>query len=144
MPFTIEPGKATDLDPCECCGGRTRIVRGFVYDGRGARAAYVVRWAPGRPQHDANVALSIGPWGGASASLRACFTLALRTVERPSFMVTDGAATPFAEHAELLGRMMSREEALASPLKQEAFDILDAIGEHDERLHGWWLDSRLH
>lgn len=26
--------------------------------------------------------------------------------------------------------------------KQEAFDILDAIGEQDERLNGWWLDAR--
>jgi hypothetical protein len=55
-------------------------------------------------------------------------------------MVTDAGSTPFASHRGLLGRMMTREEALASPEKQEAFDILDAIGEQDERVNGWWLD----
>jgi hypothetical protein len=59
-------------------------------------------------------------------------------------MVVDGGASPFAPHAELLGRMMTRAEALASPQKREAFEILDAIGEQDERLSDWWLDARTH
>jgi hypothetical protein len=40
--------------------------------------------------------------------------------------------------------MMSREAGLESPLKREAFEILDAIGERDSRLNGWWLDSQRH
>jgi hypothetical protein len=109
-----------------------------------ARAVYIVRWAPGRPQHGAVVALSIGRWGGASPSERACFAFEHRVDERPGFMVTDAGSSPFASHKAVLGRMMTREEALASPEKQEAFDILDAIGEQDGRLNGWWLDAQLH
>lgn len=66
MEFTIELGTDTDSGACACCGGRTRVIRGFVSDRHGARAVYVARWSPGRPQHDAAVALSIGGWGGAS------------------------------------------------------------------------------
>jgi hypothetical protein len=142
VPFTIEQLDATDLEPCACCGGRTRVVRGFVFKDAMGRAGYVVRWAPGRPQHGAMVALSIGPWGGASASERTCFAFDLRVTDRPGFTVCDAAASPFAQHKELLGQMIARADALLSPLKQEAFDILDAIGEQDERLNGWWLDAR--
>jgi hypothetical protein len=143
--FTIEPGEATDLGPCQCCGGCTRVLRGFVSTREGAaRAVYIVRWAPGRPQHGAVVALSIGQWGGASPSGRACFAFEHHVGQRPGFMVTDAGSSPFANHMDLLGRMMTREEALASPEKQEAFDILDAIGEQDARLNGWWLDAQLH
>jgi hypothetical protein len=144
VPFTIEPGATTDLDPCECCGGRTRVVRGFVHSHEGARAVYVVRWAPGRPQHGAAVALSIGRWGGASASERACFAFDHRVDDRPGFVIVDAGTSPFAAHEQLLGRMMTRAEALASHQKQEAFEILDAIGEQDGRLSGWWLDARAH
>jgi hypothetical protein len=90
------------------------------------------------------VALSIGVWGGTSSANRDCFAFELRVEDRPGFMLRDAAASPFASHEDLLGRMASREEALQSPLKQEAFDILDAIGGQDPRLNGWWLDSRSH
>ncbi len=139
--FVIEPGDASDLGPCDCCGGRTRVVRGFVSDDVGARAVYLVRWAPGRPEHDAVVAVSVGPWGGASAAERACFALALQVSPRPGFMLVDAGASPWAANAELLGGMLSRAEAMASPLKQEVFDILDAIGEQDARIDGWWLGA---
>jgi hypothetical protein len=63
--------------------------------------------------------------------------------ERPAFMITDAGSSPFAIHKDVLGRMMTREEALTSLEKQEAFDILDAIGEQDGRVNGWWLDVQL-
>ncbi len=120
------------------------MLHGFVSTLEGAaRAVYFVRWAPGRPQHGAVVALSIGRWGGASAAERACFAFDLRVDERPGFMVAEAGSSPFSIQKDVLGRMLTREEALASPQKQEAFDILDAIGEQDGRLNGWWLDARL-
>jgi hypothetical protein len=139
--FAIEPGDATDLGPCDCCGGRTRVVRGFVSNEGGARAVYLVRWAPGRPDHDAVVAVSIGRWSGASAAERTCFALALRVSPSPGFMLMDAGASPWGASEELLGRMTSRADALVSPLKQEVFDILDAVGEQDGRVNAWRLDG---
>ncbi len=142
MTFAIEPGDTTDLGPCDCCGGRTRIVVGFVSNEAGARAVYHLRWAPGRPEHDAVVAVSIGGWGGGSVANRVCFALALRITPSPGFMLVDAGASPWATSEGLLGRMTSRADALTSPLKQEVFDILDAIGEKDRRVNAWWLDGR--
>ncbi len=139
MGYTIEPGAESNLGPCECCGGTTRIVRGFVSDAQGARAAYLVRWTVGRPEHDASVAVSIGPWGHAPSSDRSCFVLALRTHPSPAFMIVDAGESGWTADAGVLGRMLSRAEGLASPWKQEVFDVLDAAGEADGRLEGWWL-----
>jgi hypothetical protein len=38
--------------------------------------------------------------------------------------------------------MLSRDAASGSALKGEVFEILDAIGEQDSRLSGWWLEGR--
>jgi hypothetical protein len=89
--------------------------------------------------------LSIGPWAGANATERACFVFDHGTITgRPGFTLIDASASAFAGHDGVLGRMMSREAALESPLKREAFGILDAIGEQDSLLSGWMLDTQLH
>jgi hypothetical protein len=143
-PITIELGDSSESGPCACCGGRTRIVRGFVSVAGNARAAYFVRWAPGRPEHDATVAITIGRWGGADASERKCFCFGHIVGEGgPGFMLVDAASTAWASHAGFLGRMLTRADGLGSPLKPEVFAVLDAIGEQDDRIDRWWLGQRL-
>jgi hypothetical protein len=56
--------------------------------------------------------------------------------------LVDAANSPWAERADFLGHMVSRDEALSSSLKTEVFVILDAVGDQDERLSGWWLHGR--
>lgn len=141
MSFAIELGTQTDLGACACCGSRTRVVHGFVWNDEGARAVYVVRWAPGRTEHPAIVALSIGAWGGAPASARRCFVFEHLITDRPGFVAIDGPSSSFAAQPGILGELLTREAALQSPLKNEAFQILDAVGVQDHRLNDWWLDS---
>ncbi len=57
-------------------------------------------------------------------------------------MLVDAGTSPWAKSEGLLGRMTSCADALTSPLKQEVFDILDAIGEQDRRVNAWWLAGR--
>jgi hypothetical protein len=137
----VEPGSETLLPNCPCCGGSTRVVRGVVYAEDAPRAAYLVRWAPGRPEHDADIAVSIGGWGeGESAADRRLVALKHRVLEGgPAFMVVDGQGTPWTGDA-VLGRPLSRKEALASPLSKEAFAVVDAVGAEDERVAKWVLD----
>lgn len=56
----IELRRVNDLAPCACCGGATRIVRGFVCKAGVARAGYLVRWSLGEQQTDADGAVSVG------------------------------------------------------------------------------------
>lgn len=131
--YTIEKLDTTDLGPCSCCGGRTRIVRGLAFNDGVARAAYVVRWAPGRPQHPALVALSIGTWGGSPPTGRSCFVFERSATE---FIVRDGATSPFASH-KILGHLLSKAEVEQSPQLQEAHTLLSVIGSLDDRIKNW-------
>jgi hypothetical protein len=135
----VEPGSETLLPSCPCCGGTTRVVRGVVYAGDTPRAAYLVRWAPGRPEHDADIAVSIGGWGaGENPADRRLVALRHRVLDNgPAFMVIDGQGTPWTGDT-VLGRPLSRTEALAS-LAKEAFSIVDAVGAQDERVESWTL-----
>jgi hypothetical protein len=139
--LAIELGRASTLDPCPCCGARTRIVRGFVTRDGCAHAVYLVRWSVGNPAHDASIAVSIGEWAGETADRRVCFVLAHRIVNGgPTFMNVDGASSAWSAEAAFLGRMLSRDEALERAERQDVYDVLDAAGLHDERLRGWWLE----
>jgi hypothetical protein len=135
----VEPGSETLLPTCPCCGGRTRVVRGVVYADDAPRAAYLVRWAPGRPQHDAEIAVSIGGWsGGESEADRRLVALRYRMLEGgPAFMVIDGQSSPWTSDA-VLGRPLSRTEAMSS-LAKEAFSVVDAVGAQDARVANWAL-----
>lgn len=138
--FTIEPGRANDLAPCECCGATPRIVRGFVYEASTARAIYLVRWPVGELHRDADVAVSIGGWCDADQSPRQLVTFSLRQLDDgPAFMIVDAGQTPWNSE-EMLGEPRKRSEVLGTPLASEAFRILDAIALQDERVHGWLLD----
>ncbi len=117
----------------------TRIVRGFVNDENGAYAVYLVRWAPGRPQHDATIAVSIGGWGGDESTPRRLVVLSHRILESgPGFMIVNAAESPWVADG-FLGSPVSRDEALASPLAAQVFAILDAADEQDSRLNHWRL-----
>ena len=51
----------------------------------------------------------------------------------PSCMVIDAAETAWAKE-ELLGKPLSREQVMADPIKQEAFDFFDRIVQDDPRV----------
>ena len=138
--ITIEPGRASDLDRCACCGAVTRIVRGFVYRAGTARAVYLVRWAVGQSSHDADIGVSIGGWCDADESPRVWVALSLRQTENgPAFMVVDAQNDKWGDE-DLLGEPKSRSEIVGTTLASEVFGILDAVAFQDTRLSGWHLN----
>jgi len=140
--ITIERGRQNDLAPCACCGGVTRIVRGFVFSQSTARAVYFVRWTIGG-QHDADVGVSIGGWCDADPTPRRFVSLKLRQLQSgPGFMVVDGALAIW-DNDPLVGAPLAANEVRGTALAAEVFSILDAAGIQDERLHGWQLQSTL-
>jgi hypothetical protein len=134
--LTIELSGSKDLGPCECCGGDSRTVWGFVHSRRGPEAAYFVQWTLGHvDQHGANFDLIVGKWGtGADRADRCAVSLEFRRTEQdPSFMVIDSASRPVAT-SDLVGRSLARSEVIGSPLAKTAFDIVDAIWLQDKRI----------
>jgi hypothetical protein len=133
--ISIDPCESSTSGACSCCGKPTETVWGYVYVDDGARAIYFCRWAQGHIENGMASALSIGGWGeDSNPAQRQLIGLDCRVLEDgPAFMVINAADSPWGDEEEL-GTKLSREAALASPLRQECFDILDRIIEDDGRV----------
>lgn len=84
------------------------------------------------------MAVSLRGWGdGADPSIKECVALQwLNTDTGPGCRIVDAPDTSWANE-QILGRMLSREEALASGRAAEAFAVSDVVWLNDQRL----LDS---
>ncbi|MFA5119616.1 hypothetical protein [Zavarzinia sp.] len=145
MSVTVEPTGAEDGAVCDCCGRRSRIVRGHAFvDGRAA-AAYFVHWTEGHvADRGANIDLILGGWGeGATAAGRVALALAYRRLETgPAMMVIDAAGRPVSA-SSLVGRALRRDEVIGTSLAGEAFAVADAILALDPRVAELLGDWRL-
>ena len=131
----IELGSSKDM-ACECCGGQSRTVSGFVYRGDAAAAAYFVHWTRGGvASHGAHFDLILGRWGDAATSSdrRAVALEFRRTEDGPTFMVIDASDRPVSQ-SELVGEALAREAVIGTPTAKIAFDIVDAIWIQDDRI----------
>jgi hypothetical protein len=134
--YTLELDGTKDFGPCECCGHDSRKVWGFVYRDGDAHAIYYVEWTLGGvAQHGAYFDIVLGEFGGASrVSDRTAVSLEFRHTDKgPGFMLIDASSRPIASNS-LVGKAMSREQALDTPISVEAFNIVDAIWLQDPRI----------
>ena len=115
---------------CNCCGEQTTHLTRFVSRDDCAFAVYLADFSLG---HDfVSVLASFGGWGDDAYTPADRTAFAFRIWATPeSYQVgfVDGTDTNYK--SEYFGRVLSREEALAHPLRQEAFDLSDHIVECD-------------
>ncbi len=136
IPLTIETAGSSDFGPCGCCSANSRTVWGYLHRGDVAEAAYFVQWTLGQiERHGANFDLIVGKWGdGTSRNDRSAISLEFHWTDRgPAFTVVDSLHRPFAS-SDLVGTVLSRDEVVGTPLAQLAFEFIDAIWLHDERI----------
>ena len=126
---TIEFEEPT-YSTCECCGERTTHLVRFVSRDDSAFGVYLADFSPG---HDfVSVLVSFGGWGDDSFTPADRTAFAFRIwISENSYQVglVDGADTKFKNG--YFGQILSREEALGHPLRQEVFDLSDHIVECD-------------
>jgi hypothetical protein len=140
----VEPSGEKDFGPCECCGGTSRTVWGYVHEGNRTLASYFVQWKLGQvPRHGANFDFILGKWGeGSGADDRVAVALKFRRTEKgPSFMVVDATGRPTARGG-LVTSALERDEVLGSRWEQEAYDVVDAVWLKDQRIReivGDWV-----
>jgi hypothetical protein len=136
--FLVEPDGEATHERCIDCDAMTRSVWGYVSNALGARAVYFIRWTDGHLERGAQLAVSIGSWGeGSDPTERRCIGFECRMgADRPGFMIADAADLPWGHEAGL-GAKLTRVEALADPLSQEAFLILDALVDQDLRFRAF-------
>ncbi|MBU0825624.1 MAG: hypothetical protein KKA44_15565 [Alphaproteobacteria bacterium] len=109
---------------CACCGNRsTHLVR-FVTRRGNAFAVYYADFADG---HDmVSLIASVGDWSEdlGAASRRTAFAMRLWVDgDRYQVGLVDAAESGYSDG--FLGHILDRNEALAHPLRQEAFDLSD-------------------
>jgi hypothetical protein len=132
----IEPAGEKEFGPCNCCGGMSRSVWGYVYRSRVVEAAYFVQWTVGHvAEHGAHVDLIIGLWGeGSNRQDRVAVSMEFRrTKEGPQLMVIDSSLRPVAT-SELVGRLLARSDVIGTSLAQQAYDIVDCLWLNDRRI----------
>ena len=134
--YQFEGTRVTDYGPCECCGGISRLAAGMVRLDGEPYALYQVRWTSKRVnEHGAEFYLVLGEMGeGTTAADK--FAVALHffvQTDTFGFSVVDADKTSIASNP-LVGRALSRESVINTPLAQEVFDLVDAIWLQDENI----------
>lgn len=130
--------------PCPDCGGAAVVARGGVREGGRDRAIYLAARIEGhRP-----IALAIawGEWGPeTTADERVVVSMLARVEEEGAFefMVVDPERTPF-EPDPILGRPLSRAEALAHAAIQRIFLLGQDVVNDDPRVAEWLAATHLH
>jgi len=134
--IALEPTGGRDFERCECCGRNSRTVWGLARLYGGTHASYFVHWTLGRvAEHGAHVDLIFGQWGEKTTRADR-YAIALeyrRTDQGPAFMVIDASKRPFAPN-ELVGRVLRRDEVIGTTFATDAFELVDAIWLHDNRI----------
>jgi hypothetical protein len=127
---------------CAQCGGITTTLTRLVYENEDAYAVYYARFCDAHPRRNVEAVVSLGSWGvdGVPPD-RVAFALRLWGT-RDSYNVTvyDGSESPWA-HAAVIGRKLSRDEALSHSWIAEVFHISDHMVAEDEPLRRFLSSS---
>lgn len=131
--YDLEIGENCKPSVCHCCGRESYLGHGFIYKNGDAYAVYYVGWAPSHSDKKVSFAIAIGEWGDSSTSAdRTCFGLeAYEGEQEILFRVIEPADSPWS-NTGLLGKMISRQDALKHSLINNIFNIAEyVVRNHD-------------
>jgi hypothetical protein len=117
----------------------TRTFSRFVYKDGDAYAIYYARMSDNHPRREVALAVGLGEFGeGSDQESRISFGLIMRE-ENSQFqvMVVDPDESPWPT-ARVIGRMLSRSEALAHPRIKEVFHITDHMVTDDPEIRTYF------
>jgi hypothetical protein len=120
--------------PCQCCGNLSHSSYGYLYSDGSAHAVYFARWTE---HHDngprVTMLISLGEWGTDHPRLGARVCMALLAWTRDDgvvYSVLNAGDTSWATQAAL-GTMLTRDEALAHPYRDEFFHLAEHVTAED-------------
>ena len=120
---------------CECCGGTTRRVWGYLHAESGESSAYFVQWTQGQVDtHGAFLDFVIGRWGdGTSAEDRALASVEFRRVDGgQGFMVVNGSSR--GNYTGIAATVLNRADVIGTPLAAPLYELVDAVWLQDGRI----------
>ncbi len=133
--LSIELGQEKKPTYCSCCGGQINSVYGFIFKDGNAYAVYHATWSVAHPEAGVDIAIDFDDWGKSEGlENRWSVGLLVRTTELEyqfQFRSPENSAWGKSEER---GRMLSREEALSHPQKDEFLHVADHIVFEDPRI----------
>lgn len=126
--FKVEVGEESSDSICMCCQKQSHNGHGFIYKNNDAYSIYYAGWSEQHNRKTVNFALAIGEWDDSSTTdQRTCIGIEAESVdEKILFRLLDPEQSPWP-NTELMGEMISREEAKSHGLIEEFFNILEMI-----------------
>lgn len=129
--FDIEFLPPQSGDRCRCCGGVTTYLKRLVKRDGAPHAMILITFTEGHPEAPAAGIFGIGMFGeGTTPRDRVAFSLGIA----PSGVALIDATDDRWPDTGILGRKLTRDEALQHPRKAELFDVVDRLYAQDVRL----------
>lgn len=137
--LTIEFGDPNEPTRCADCGGFTTTLVRFVYQDGDAYAIYYARYADNHPMSEMALAVGLGDFTeGSAPEHRVSFALNMRLVDgKFEVMVVDPEQSPW-QQAKVIGRMLTRAEALAHPRIKDVFHVTDHMTTDDPAIKAYF------
>jgi hypothetical protein len=129
--YAIELNERVKYFNCPHCGEKSVTVWGTVSRNSAAHAIYYANLMTGHSEASAQLTISFGGWGENNNEERWWIFIEARpTVDSYEMMVREPEESLYFGK-ELLGRCLSREEALANERRDEFFAVADCIAFND-------------
>lgn len=123
---------------CDCCGGRNTTLTRFVYADGDVHAVYYAAFSDNHEDRIVSAVLSLGEWGEDSdPTTRRAFALRLRAGPENYEVMVVGPDECAWRDSELLGPVLSREDALTHEWIAQVFHITDHILTDDAEVKGY-------
>ncbi len=146
--YAIELNDQIKTFDCPDCGEKSMTVWGFVSKNNVAHAIYYAGLMTGHEHASVRLTISIGGWGVDSADEQDVagrnwiFLEARPTTDSYEMMVREPEES-FYFDKRILGKSMSRTQALASPLLNEFFAVADFIAFNDPAVKSYLIGQEV-
>ena len=123
--------RTENVRPCLDCGGSFPHITGFVCSAEGPAAVYFASTHT-HAGHAARIDVTLGTWGEEPPrDDHVTFSCELGVAGARAM----DAPVSLSDAPPILGRMLTREEALAHPLVEDFWAVVDTVGEQDPAVH---------
>jgi hypothetical protein len=118
---------------CDCCGGTTHRVWGWVHEGDATRCVYFVQWAAQGGPHPPHITLGYGSWGEETSADDRVSIYAELEAEGIAFVDHPAPGASETEQTVLGGPLRARD-VKADPRAAELTETVEFVLRSDDRL----------
>lgn len=129
-----------EFSVCDCCGGSTTRLTRFVSQDGDAFGVYYAAFSSSHPENRLIGIVSLGEWWEDEVpESRVAFAFEMwQDADTYNVGIIDATSSPWAD-ARIIGRKLTREEALLHPWLKDVFHITDHMPEDDTEIKAFFV-----